>query len=160
MWYGKPERKPNRLPAHCYVPGTIVSLVMNVHHRAKAFASPVMASAVETWIRNAATAEGRDLHAYWVMPDHVHVIVEVDSRDAMSNYASRMKNDVTRALKAIPARFAWQKGCWDSALLDDREYDVEVAYILDNPRRAGLVVEWHQYPHWFAKKVPLATPKV
>jgi REP element-mobilizing transposase RayT len=154
MWHGRPERKPNRLPADCYVGNTPVSLVLNVRRRAKAFASSTIASVVERWIRNTAITERRELHAYCVMPDHVHVIVVVDTRDQMSNYASRLKNDVTRALKEINVRFTWQKGFWDSALYDAREYDVEVKYVLDNPRRAGLVAAWHEYPHSFAIDIP------
>jgi putative transposase len=41
----------------------------------------------------------------------------------------------------------WQPGFFDHVLRNDESYAQKWEYIRDNPVRAGLVAEWHQWPY-------------
>lgn len=86
------------------------------------------------------------LHAYVVMPNHVHVLltplVEVSRiMQSMKGFTSRMAN---RLLGRTGETF-WQGESYDHLVRDREQFDKIVRYIHLNPVRAGLVVEAEDY---------------
>ncbi len=45
----------------------------------------------------------------------------------------------------------WQTESFDHVVRSSENLDAKIAYVLENPVRAGLVGEWMQYP-WFWRK--------
>jgi REP element-mobilizing transposase RayT len=87
------------------------------------------------------------LHAYVVMPNHVHILV--------TPFVPLPK--LTKSLKGITAKRAnemlrltgkpfWQEESYDRVVRDEREFDRIQHYIEWNPVRAGLVCEARDYP--------------
>jgi REP element-mobilizing transposase RayT len=45
----------------------------------------------------------------------------------------------------------WQPQYHDHAVRKDEDLNEIVRYALNNPVRAGLVRDFHDYPHWYCK---------
>jgi len=105
-----------------------------------------------------------DLKVAVVMPDHVHLIftpminleaMEVNSlaeiTDAIKGASSHKINKVLRRGGRL-----WQPESFDHVLRSSENLDAKIAYLLENPVRAGLVDEWTDYP-WLWRK-PFVNP--
>lgn len=79
------------------------------------------------------------LHAYVVMDDHVHAVVEPlgDStlQGIIHSWKSFSAKQIINANPACRCAPVWQDEYYDHIVRDDRELEVKVNYILDNPFR-------------------------
>ena len=96
---------------------------------------------VEAIHRNASVLHHYVLHAFAVMPNHVHLLVN----------PSVLLPKLTKSLKGITAKRANEMlaltGCpSDHLIRDDREFERIRFYIEHNPVRACLVKEADRYP--------------
>jgi putative transposase len=102
------------------------------------------------------------LHDFVIMPDHVHLLIEVG-------------NDMTieKAMQLIKGRFShrlshefdykgevWQRGFTEVQVMSKQDVETHRAYIAENPVKAGLVSSTEEYPFCFrflaCKKAELA----
>jgi REP-associated tyrosine transposase len=100
-----------------------------------------------------------DLHAYCVMPNHVHAVFqplpEADGRErplfailhSLKRYTARQANQVLKRQGAF-----WQHESYDHVVRDDEEWQRIVNYVLNNPVAAGLAqsrADWEwSYSKW------------
>jgi len=78
--------------------------------------------------------------AYCFMPDHVHVLAEGrDERASLGAFAKRAKQLSGYHCRRLTLQRIWQPGYYERVIREDEDMRVVVAYILDNPVRAGLV---------------------
>jgi putative transposase len=94
-----------------------------------------------------------DLHALVIMPDHVHAVftplVDVEKSEVIP--LAR----ITKAIKETSAHLinrqlgrlgkVWQEESFDRVLRVSEKLDEKIAYVLNNPVRAGLVSAPEQY---------------
>ncbi|RYF64178.1 MAG: hypothetical protein EOO39_27140, partial [Cytophagaceae bacterium] len=80
------------------------------------------------------------LHAYAVMPNHVHVVCEPipgyglpDILHSWKSFTSHRINELTGEKGSI-----WQRESHDRLIRDEPEYEHQIAYALDNPTKGGL----------------------
>jgi REP element-mobilizing transposase RayT len=100
------------------------------------------------------------LWAYVIMPNHVHVLVKpklaIPAADAMTD-GSVSLSDITKRLKGYAAREAnkllgltgqsfWQAESFDHWPRDEYEFYRIIAYIENNPVKAGLVILAEDWP--------------
>ena len=92
------------------------------------------------------------------MPDHVHLIVQIGDISLL---------DIVRDLKSRSTQLWWRHGgngtIWQRAFHDrglrtTKDVEVTIAYVLDNPVRAGLVGTWEDYPHFMGSIVDAQIP--
>ena len=84
------------------------------------------------------------LHAYCVMPDHVHAYVRLKpNRRHLSRIVAGIKVTCSRAFE-MPR--CWQRGYWEKVIRAYEDPTDIARYVLMNPVRAGLVNEYTQYP--------------
>ena len=119
-----------------------------------------------TWLRQAEIAAvvaealhfraGREftLWAYCLMANHVHLLVSLTDSSYQPFY---------RTLQSLKARTArrcnellgrnkaafWQAESYDHYVRNASEMDRIVAYILNNPVKAGLVEDWSRWPYTY-----------
>jgi REP element-mobilizing transposase RayT len=88
------------------------------------------------------------LHAWVVMPNHVHVVCEPLAGHELSSIIHSWKSftavHINRLLKRSGA--LWMEDYWDRYVRDADHYEQVIAYVLDNPVKAGLVAERHAWP--------------
>jgi len=88
------------------------------------------------------------IYCYTVMPDHVHLLMQIgkDFDGSLQKWVSSFKSFVAREAKHYHGiDKLWQKNFHDH-LVRDEDGLLEIAeYILNNPVRKGLVQDWREY---------------
>jgi len=92
-----------------------------------------------------------ELHDFVIMPDHVHLLIEVF-------------NDMTieKAMQLIKGRFShrlshelgykgevWQRGFTEVQVMNKQDLETHQEYIAENPVKAGLATSAEEYPFCF-----------
>jgi putative transposase len=77
-----------------------------------------------------------------LMPDHLHMLIGVPGNARLSNLVRDFKRITTRI-----AKIDWQRNFFDHRLRHDESLDEKVAYIRNNPVRAGLITEGEEWPY-------------
>jgi putative transposase len=76
-----------------------------------------------------------------LMPDHLHMLIGVPGDAQLSNLIRDFKKITTRI-----ANIAWQRNFFDHRLRHGESLDEKVAYIRENPVRAGLIGPNDRWP--------------
>ena len=128
-------------PGHYYFLTTLVA------GRRPIFADKDNAAIVLNSIRWLRSADRFFVDAAVVMPDHLHFVGEL-GESSLSQVMHSLKSFSARQLVAADiAPPVWQDGYHDHGLRNDEDYRLKVRYVLQNPVRAGLVLQVHDYPH-------------
>jgi REP element-mobilizing transposase RayT len=99
--------------------------------------------------------DGRDyrLHAFVVMPNHVHILVDIVGSMNLSRIVQRWKSFTSKQLlaratvrAAFPDRRLWQPEYWDRFIRNEAHYRATVDYIAQNPVKAGLTPTAQAWP--------------
>lgn len=80
------------------------------------------------------------LHAWCIMPNHVHVIVEIMPENDLSkiihSWKSYTANEANKLLKCTGA--FWQHDAYNHIIRSSKEYLFQIQYVWKNPEKAGL----------------------
>lgn len=80
-----------------------------------------------------------------LMPDHLHVVVAPEDRDAkVGNFSGALKRWIREELGAS---WKWQPGCFDRLMRSDESLHEKWLYLQENPVRAGLVSNSGDWPY-------------
>jgi putative transposase len=87
------------------------------------------------------------LFAYCLMPDHLHLLVTPEGGADLSIVLGQYESFVTRSAwgHGIVGTL-WHRSFYDHILRKQEAATDVVAYILNNPVRAGLVEQWEDWP--------------
>ncbi len=82
------------------------------------------------------------------MPDHLHVFVSPEDSAALSRWTGSLKKFLAAHWRkaGLKAPF-WQEGFFDHMLRSDESYADKWAYVGQNPVRAGLVQDSHDWTY-------------
>jgi REP element-mobilizing transposase RayT len=82
------------------------------------------------------------LLAWVVMPNHVHVLVQLDQQHPLPKVLHSWKSYVANQANKILGRSGpfWQREYFDRFIRNEDHYRNAVRYIEDNPVKAGLVM--------------------
>ncbi len=127
-------------------PGTYYFLTIAVDGRRKLFINPENAIIVLDAIHWLRGANRFIVDAAVLMPDHLHFVGQL-GESTLSRVMHTLKSYSVRSLAAAGVETpVWQEGYYDHALRHDEDYRSKVAYVLQNPVRAGLVSRVDEYP--------------
>lgn len=90
------------------------------------------------------------LLAWVLMPDHVHVLLQLGRTETLPQAANRLKATTARNVNRVrgsPSR-VWARAFHDRALRAEDNLPAAARYIIGNPVRAGLVRRAGDYPFW------------
>ncbi|HEY7036536.1 MAG TPA: transposase [Thermomicrobiales bacterium] len=143
----RPQRKRIRLPAAAYSePGRTWHVTLAIEGREAVFAYLPLAEDVARLIRDRCVAMATELHLYCLMPDHAHLVVQVNRIDLV-NVVRDIKSRSTRLWWSHGGHGSlWQRSFIDRGLWTTQDYDRAVDYVLNNPVKAGIVADWQEYP--------------
>jgi REP element-mobilizing transposase RayT len=106
------------------------------------------------------------LDAYCIMPNHVHMVFaplpDADSDSRMTaEEAERSLSSIMHSLKTYTAHEAnkvlaregqlWQRENYDHAVRDEAEWLRTMAYVVNNPVKAGLVRDWREWRYSYCR---------
>jgi putative transposase len=99
------------------------------------------------FLRAESTARAFAIHAYCVMPDHLHFLAEglLPSSD-LTNFVKALKIKTSRAYQQMSARPLWQKKFFDHVVRPNESIESIACYIWMNPVRKGLSRAVGEYP--------------
>jgi putative transposase len=91
------------------------------------------------------------LHDFVIMPDHIHLLIEVGE-----------DMTIEKAMQLIKGRFShrlshecgykgevWQRGFTEMQVMNKQAFEAHRVYIAENPIRAGIAVSSEEYPFCF-----------
>ena len=92
------------------------------------------------------------LHAYSIMPNHVHVVfaplTKTNEPESLSSIMHSLKRNTARRANQILHRSGpfWEHESFDHYVRNQTEFNRTVKYVLENPVKAGLVKSWREWP--------------
>ena len=91
-----------------------------------------------------------NLHAWVLMPDHMHLLIELRELQSLAACMGRINSCVAKAVNQALHRkgSVWQGAYFDRALRREEDIEVAIRYLLNNPIRAGFVNNIEAYPYW------------
>jgi len=93
------------------------------------------------------------IHARVWMPDHIHLLFTLRSRQSLSRVIGSFKGFTGKRLAELFGKSPiWQDGFHDHRVRDEADFWYSVRYIAENAVRKGLVQKWDDYPSVVAPK--------
>ena len=99
-----------------------------------------------------------EIHAWFVLPEHMHCIIELPEND--TDFPTRwrlMKMGFSKSLpkgeRLSPVRIKrgergiWQRRYWEHLITSDEDYRAHMDYVHINPAKHGLVKKVIDWPH-------------
>lgn len=87
-----------------------------------------------------------DLHAYCIMPNHIHLLIRPFTEDdgvqvKLSEIVKRLKSYTSREIGKLNNSTGklWRADYFDRQIRNESDYYYSVKYILNNPVKAGLI---------------------
>jgi len=89
------------------------------------------------------------LHAWVVMPNHVHILLAMAAGDDLSSVVQSWKSYTAKAANRILGRTGtfWQADYFDRYIRDERHFAAVAAYIDEHPVKAGLCSAGEAWPY-------------
>ncbi len=110
---------------------------------AQAIVADMILDAIEY---NSRTLKHYDLHAFVIMPNHVHLLVTpLVPLPKLTKSLKSITAKRANALLGLTGRPFWQEESYDRMVRDQREFDKIRDYIEENPVRAGLATLAHEF---------------
>jgi putative transposase len=138
--------RPCRLPGYDYsLSGPVFHCRFAVARRVAAFTDARAAKIVVDALRYHHETTAHVL-AFCVMPDHVHVLLSLRSQArSLSRWVGDVKRWVTRQTAEHGLGLVWQKGFFERVLRSNEDVLITARYIVENPVRAGLIIDARDY---------------
>jgi putative transposase len=142
------ERKRIRLERGRYRGRGLFFLTFCTADREPIFVSAELAEWMVRRLRELAVRYSFQLHAWCLMPDHLHVLIAgaLDTSDIMF-FAARFKQATAFEGKRLFGKTLWQTHFYDHIVRGDEAGECIAAYIWWNPVRKGLCSDARDYPY-------------
>ena len=87
------------------------------------------------------------LHAYVIMNDHVHVLVQPTADHRLEEILRSWKSFTANRLRQVSGRrgAVWQDEYFDRVIRDNAEYEQKRDYILNNPQKRWPEIEAYRW---------------
>jgi putative DNA methylase len=126
--------------------GRRIEALLDRGNGARHLADPAIARLVEDALKHF-DGTRYHLHAWCVMPNHVHVLVTPLHGESLSAILHAWKSFTAKQANALLRRAGtfWQEEYFDRAIRNEAHFAAELRYIHDNPVKAGLCAapeEW------------------
>jgi REP element-mobilizing transposase RayT len=142
------RHKNIRLPLDRYVGTAWFFLTFCTENRNKIFLDPTHAKSFLDNLRSEALSHAVAIHAYCIMPDHVHLLSQgrTPTTDVL-RFLKDLKRKTGYAYKQETTQQLWQKKSYDHALRSTDPPDQVAWYIWMNPVRTNLCTKVNEYPY-------------
>jgi len=121
---------------------TILTKKRDAHFKEAQIVSHLINILLET-----AKSEGFDVLAYCFMPDHLHILVMGrDGKSDLKRFMGLFKQKAGYWFKKINNKSLWHISYYDHVLRKEESIESVITYMLENPVRKGLVLDFKEYP--------------
>jgi putative transposase len=98
-------------------------------------------------LTSAETGLCKTVHAFVHMPDHIHLLIELNTETSLQDFVRLYKGRMSPTLRSHG--LSWQKGYFDRRLRANDSVGSVLRYMLMNPYRKNLLTEKDEWPYWF-----------
>ncbi len=143
-----PERKRIRLKSAAYSrAGAAFSITIGTLGRFPIFEDQAFGLECVELLRQLRSDKVPKVYAFCLMPDHVHLLLAASRETPIPSLVGRWKSRCYQARLARGKKEPfWQRSFYDHGLRGDEDLRRASRYILENPVRAGIVTDFHDYP--------------
>lgn len=142
------RHKNIRLPRSSYIGRATYFLTICSDQRHKFFGQSERCKWLLDHLRKVAGSRSFNVHAYCIMPDHLHVLAEgLALTSNFQNFVKTFKIKTSREFAGWTQQALWQKKYYEHILRPDESVESVAWYIWLNPVRAGLVKSPADYPY-------------
>ena len=156
------QRKTIRLDPNLYwQTGARAFVTIAVQSRQPVFLNHALSEECVVTLKEQANHDGVSVIAYCFMPDHAHLLLQIDGAKGVVGFVRAFKGRTTRlAWSHGVDRILWQRSFYDHLLRESEDVSKHIRYILENPIRRGLVENWRDYPFSGSLTVDLADDSI
>ena len=118
------------------------------------------------WLRQACVAEtfetvlfefakeGVEIHAWTVMPNHVHLLAGIPAHLFLGDFMKRLKGKSARECNKVLSRSGtfWFREYYDRYMRNQAHFENTRAYIVRNPKAVGLCRSPEEWPYGSASR--------
>jgi REP element-mobilizing transposase RayT len=141
------HRRPPRLPNSEYVGPVRIFFTMNTFRRHRHFTTGDVVGPARDQLLRTGSECAVETVAYCFMPDHLHaLLIGLETLSNVGTCADRFKRRAGLDFRRLDGGRLWQEGHFDRSLRSSEVTIDVVAYILNNPVRAGLCKAPDDYP--------------
>jgi putative transposase len=141
------RRKNIRLPAARYRGRQWYFVTACCTERTPFFADAALATSLIETLRGVALERNFAVHAYCVMPDHVHLLIcGMREESDLLLFVRELKHRTGQAAWRSGRPHLWQKKFYDHILRRSEAVSSVASYIWMNPVRRGLCARPDEYP--------------
>jgi REP element-mobilizing transposase RayT len=145
--HSKPRYKNIRLPLEAYAePGSTWHVTICTVDRRPIFTNPTLARFLCNQIGRYGTRYHILVHAYCLMPDHLHFIGQVNDQSLITMLNAFKSFTTTQSWSHGHTGLLWQESFHDHGIRQLQDFEETARYLLDNPARVGLVADSDTYP--------------
>ena len=142
------RRKKIRLAPDAYRGMRLYFVTICTEKRHPVFAKEPVGKWMVAWLIRLAARHGFAVHAYCVMPDHVHLLLEgLNEGCDLARFVSAFKQHTGFAYQQKVGRRLWQTVYYDHVLRKTEEMNRVAWYIWMNPVRKGLCARPEDWPY-------------
>jgi len=97
------------------------------------------------------------LHAFAIMPDHIHVLITPAVDQSLPNCIQLIKGGYSFAARALTQKEIWHTSYHEHRIRDYEDYDNQLRYIANNPSAAKLASDYryaHTHPQYASSVDP------
>jgi putative transposase len=141
--------RPPRLAGFDYVGRWRYFLTICTDRRQRHFLDPDLVHRSALQFLQCGEESDIEVTAYCFMPDHLHVLATgMAAESDVRLFVHVAKQRTAWAFKRIRGARLWQEGFHDRVLREEEPTEHVVAYLINNPLRAGLALRVEDYPFW------------
>ncbi len=127
-------------------------VTFSCHHRRPYLEAPEPKDILEQVIEKTRLSHGFSLHAYVLMPEHVHLLITEPPHCTLASTLRVIKGQSSKLLKGSRDHF-WQARYYDFNVFTTHKFVEKVTYIHRNPVTRGLVkrpqdYRWSSFNHY------------
>jgi len=139
--------------SHSYRPGGTWFFTVNLRQRDDSDLLTRHIEVLRDAVRTVCRRHPFDIHAWVVLPDHLHCVIELPENDADFTRRWRLiKSTFSRSLRggegsAPGKRGIWQRGFHEHLIHDGQDYRTHLDFVHMNPVSHGLVSRVIDWPY-------------
>ncbi len=128
-------------------PGSVFSITIGTSPRHDVFADVAFGRACIDLLEVESARCAVEVLAYCLMPDHVHLLLRLGEKASLPAFVRGWKSRCYgESLRRGQLTSFWQRSFYDHALRKEEDLRQVALYILANPVRRGLAMDFRDYP--------------
>ena len=142
-----PTRKNVRLDRCNYIGLNFYFVTICGYRRQTVFLDATLATWIVSLLGSESTANSFFVHAYCLMPDHLHFLAEgIEPASNLRHFVKSFKIKSSRRFAQQTRRILWQQRFYEHILRSPESVETVASYIWMNPVRKELVAKPQDYP--------------